>query len=358
MKYFIPLIFFVVGLQLNAQQKEPVKEGPFTDYYPSGELKISGQYENGKRDGQWKTYHKNGQIERLFSYNNGRLDRAETTFYDSGAISRKIELIGEIYVVKVFYEDGTLKSEGAYKSGYYKSFRPDGSKAVECTYLNHQLNGEWRYFSKDGFLEWKVMYHDGYRQGSYVQYYSDGTIKLEGTMFKDKKHNLEKRYDAQNNLVWKGAYKNGAFSKKWTHYNSKGKKIKRINTAKDSMPFRPTVVPDGVIEKVPVFPGCETVFGNRNRIKCLNENVANIILSNFNTETVSHLGLSGRQRIFVAFKIDKLGFLTNLDIKAAHPALIVETRRVMEKMPRIQPGYIKGEPVTVPFSIPIVFQIK
>ena len=61
-----------------------------------------------------------------------------------------------------------------------------------------------------------------------------------------------------------------------------------------------------MIENVPVFPGCER-GNNEKKRKCMSEKIARFVQKKFNTDLVGDLGLTGRQRISVIFKIDKSG---------------------------------------------------
>lgn len=116
-------------------------------------------------------------------------------------------------------------------------------------------------------------------------------------------------------------------------------------------------VPFAVIENVPVFPGCER--GNNDaKKKCMSDKIAAFINKKFNTELASELGLSGRQRINVIFKIDKNGDIVGIRARAPHPGLEKEAVRVIGMLPKMQPGKQRGKAVTVPYSLPIVFQVQ
>ncbi len=117
-------------------------------------------------------------------------------------------------------------------------------------------------------------------------------------------------------------------------------------------------VPFAVIENVPVFPGCESKSDNNARKKCMSEKVQKFILKKFNTDLAGDLGLSGVQRIMVAFKIDKNGNITNVRARAPHPKLEEEATRVVKSLPKMKPGMQRGKPVNVPYSLPIKFQIQ
>ncbi|WMI69401.1 energy transducer TonB [Mangrovimonas sp. YM274] len=117
-------------------------------------------------------------------------------------------------------------------------------------------------------------------------------------------------------------------------------------------------VPFAVIENVPVFPGCENEKGNNAKKACMSEKISKFVNKKFNTDLASELGLSGRQRINVIFKIDKNGEITNIMARAPHPGLEKEAKRVIGLLPKMKPGMQRGKAVTVPYSLPILFQVQ
>ena len=116
-------------------------------------------------------------------------------------------------------------------------------------------------------------------------------------------------------------------------------------------------VPFAVIENVPVFPGCERGNNTKKR-KCMSEKIAKFVQRKFNTELAGDLGLSGRQRISVIFKIDKSGNVTGVRARAPHPRLEKEAQRVINLLPKMKPGKQRGKAVIVPYSLPIIFQVQ
>lgn len=116
-------------------------------------------------------------------------------------------------------------------------------------------------------------------------------------------------------------------------------------------------VPFAVIENVPVFPGCEGGDNNAKK-RCMSEKISQFVNRKFNTELASDLGLSGRQRINVIFKIDKTGSIVGVRARAPHPGLEKEATRVINLLPKMKPGKQRGKAVTVPYSLPIIFQVQ
>ncbi|MBO3097109.1 energy transducer TonB [Gelidibacter pelagius] len=117
-------------------------------------------------------------------------------------------------------------------------------------------------------------------------------------------------------------------------------------------------VPFAVIENVPVFPGCEKEAGNNAKKQCMSDKIAQFVNKKFNVDLASELGLSGRQRINVIFKIDKTGNITSIQARAPHPGLEKEAQRVIGLLPKMLPGKQRGKAVTVPYSLPILFQVQ
>ncbi|MBE9490311.1 MAG: energy transducer TonB [Bacteroidetes bacterium] len=116
-------------------------------------------------------------------------------------------------------------------------------------------------------------------------------------------------------------------------------------------------VPFAVIENVPVFPGCEKGNNDAKR-KCMSDKINKFVQKKFNTDLAGDLGLTGRQRINVIFKIDKNGNVVGVRSRAPHPRLEKEAARVINLLPKMKPGKQRGKAVTVPYSLPIVFQVQ
>jgi antitoxin component YwqK of YwqJK toxin-antitoxin module len=362
LKSLFTSLFIVLGVTFSIAQSQP--DGPYKAYYDSGELKVEGQYKNAERYGQWKNYYKNGQVSSLYSYEDGKRNEGEVSYYESGKVSQKVEKKGDVYIRSGYYESGKLQFERQVKSGYYRSYFESGTLKVEATYEDRELVGVWKRYYENGNLEWKINYVDGYREGDYQLFYEDGSIKREGRNSKGKLNGEERRYLTGNILEWKGFYEDGILSKTWTKYDTNGKKIEKVKF-KDGIASKteyadvlhPTKLAVAVIERVPVYPGCEVYLTNTKRKACMAENVNRHIGKSFNTDLALDLNLKGRQRILVNFKVNKKGEITEIYAKAPHPGLEKEAVRVIELLPKMTPGYQREEPVTIPFSIPIVFQV-
>lgn len=115
-------------------------------------------------------------------------------------------------------------------------------------------------------------------------------------------------------------------------------------------------VPFSIIENVPIFPGCENV-NNARRRDCMSKEISNFVSRKFNTGLANNIGLTGRQRISIIFKINKKGDVVSIQSRAIHPILEEEAKRVIGLLPKMIPGKQRGKAVNVPYSLPIIFTI-
>lgn len=123
-------------------------------------------------------------------------------------------------------------------------------------------------------------------------------------------------------------------------------------------------VPDDVpvhfiaVEHVPIYPGCEDLKGNLERRACMEDKLKTLIKRKFDADMAADLGLTGKQRISVQFKIDKQGQVTEIKTRAPHPKLGKEAERVINKIPKMKPGLQRDKPVEVIYQLPILFQVQ
>ncbi len=119
----------------------------------------------------------------------------------------------------------------------------------------------------------------------------------------------------------------------------------------------PEGLPFSKIEKVPVYPGCENQSLEETK-KCFMNNIQQAVLKEFNVAIADKHNLSGKQKIYVRFKIDNTGKIGSVQARGPHKALEEEAIRVVKSLPKMIPGQQDGVDVGVLFSLPIVFEIK
>ncbi|MBU2949028.1 energy transducer TonB [Zobellia uliginosa] len=109
-----------------------------------------------------------------------------------------------------------------------------------------------------------------------------------------------------------------------------------------------------VIEDVPVFPGCEK---EKEKRLCFQKMMNKHVAKNFRyPESAQEMGIQGRVNIM--FVIQKDGSIGNVQLRGPDKSLEKEAKRIIDKLPKMQPGKQRGTPVRVPFSLPINFKLQ
>jgi len=112
------------------------------------------------------------------------------------------------------------------------------------------------------------------------------------------------------------------------------------------------------VEQVPIYPGCEAATTNDERRSCMSDKLSALIQKRFDTSIASDMGMTGIQKIYVQFKIDEKGNVTEVMSKAPSPKLEEEAKRVLSKVPQLTPGKQRHRPVSVMYTLPIIFDVQ
>jgi len=97
---------------------QPVKEGPFTLYFPNGSKMIEGNYHDGKQVGEWTTWYQNGQRSAIDQFQEGLQEGPHLSWYDNG------------------------------------------QPAAQGTYVKGKREGTWKRWDSNGFRNWNEVYKD------------------------------------------------------------------------------------------------------------------------------------------------------------------------------------------------------
>jgi beta-lactamase regulating signal transducer with metallopeptidase domain len=116
-------------------------------------------------------------------------------------------------------------------------------------------------------------------------------------------------------------------------------------------------IPFALIDQVPHPATCNGKTGEALK-QCVSEFISTHVNQNFDTGLGKELGLSGRNRVSVQFKIDKNGNIIDVRARAPHPELEKEAQRVIKTLPQMIPGQVDGEKVNVLYGLPINFVIQ
>ncbi len=119
----------------------------------------------------------------------------------------------------------------------------------------------------------------------------------------------------------------------------------------------PVSIPSEIVERLPVFPGCEKYGHQRAKLKrCIQRKLYRFIRRHFDTENLDAYDLPGRVTVYVQFTVDTHGRVTRVKAKAPYETLEKEAIRVIRQLPAMKPGVQNNRPVPVQFTLPITVQ--
>jgi protein TonB len=112
------------------------------------------------------------------------------------------------------------------------------------------------------------------------------------------------------------------------------------------------------VEQVPIYPGCENFKTNDELRACMSKKIGRLISRKFDSDLAGELGYTGKQRINVQFKIDKLGNVIDVKARAPHTKLEREAINTINKIPKMIPAKQSNKGVIVTYTLPIVLQVQ
>ena len=111
------------------------------------------------------------------------------------------------------------------------------------------------------------------------------------------------------------------------------------------------------VEFVPVYPGCESLRSNAEKIECLSSQINIFINRNFRKGILENLEPNQTQKIYVQFKVDSQGFIKDVRANSNNEKLKKEAQRVVSNLPKMKPGRQGDKNVEVLYTVPIVFRM-
>lgn len=113
-----------------------------------------------------------------------------------------------------------------------------------------------------------------------------------------------------------------------------------------------------LVQELPVFPGCEKFSDKKKQMECFSKKIAKHINKKFDSEVAAENGITGKQKIFVSFVIDKNGEIADVKARAPHKALEKEALGAVNSLPKMKPAKQGYKKVPVRYSLPISFQVN
>jgi len=191
-----------------------LRQGPWKEFYETGELKASGKYLNGNKIGPWKYYYANGKIEQTGTYlKNEKPDGEWTWYFENGNVLRSETYSNglENGIMTEYSDSGTVITKGEYVDGLEEGFwtYQIGDTKMEGSYKEGRRTGTWKYWYDNGNLNFVGNYLDDNPDGKHTYYWDNGKIKEEGTYIMGKREGEWFRNNYDGSLFLTTLYKNG-----------------------------------------------------------------------------------------------------------------------------------------------------
>lgn len=114
----------------------------------------------------------------------------------------------------------------------------------------------------------------------------------------------------------------------------------------------PRIVPIVSADQAPIYPGCEGMSGFQ-LVKCTSNKINHFVSDPSKYKALERSNTSiGRQRVVVNFLIERDGSINNINVQTPLEEIKREVEKVVVSLPRMEPGYDKGESVIIKYSFP------
>lgn len=193
------------------------RQGPWKEYYDTGELRSEGNYKKGLRDGDWVFYYRDGKEEQRGGYYKGKPEGDWKWTYNNGQTWREESFI-----------------EG-YEEGLAIEYNDTGKVVSKGNYLSGEREGEWIIDLGDHREEGK--YVAGQKQGMWKAYFPSGKVKFEGKYEQGRESGTHTEYYESGQVREVGLFKFGSKEGDWYTYNEEGIQTSII-TYKQDKPIR------------------------------------------------------------------------------------------------------------------------
>ncbi len=376
--------------------------GVSKEYYESGILKVEKYMKGDLKDSIYTSYYGNAALHEKLMYKKGSLYNVISylgvdgkkfdygTLKDGTGTIRFFDANGKLISEEIlknsfldgyakYYKEGMVSREGNYmtgkREGLWITNYPTGELSAKTNYKNGLLEGDAVDYLKNGGIQGKGKYENGQRSGLWVSYdenglpyseinYSDGLMNGEAKYYKKGKLSSEGKYNKGSKIyIWKTYDENGLETTSYDYgyaFVTKEEADKKKDTQTPFPPPPPPPPPPGtkpatnqtediftITEQMPSFPG-----GNEMMTEFVQKNIVY-------PQMEKEAGIQGT--CYVTFVVDQVGEIRDVRILrgvAGGKGCDIEAKRIVEMMPRWNPGMQSGQPVSVQFNFPIKYHLR
>lgn len=299
-----------------------------------GIIDFEGFYRNQIKHGEWRFYE-DGKLATIENYSNGErhglyrvlnISTGDTIIYGEYADAK------ETGKWTKYHNNGKLKSECIYidgnRDGFYYTLFKNGDTSKVGQYNNGDKIGTWNSYFVDGDLQWQEHYlENGNKTGEWTQFYDSDTAYSIGKYIDDSLDGEWIYYHDNGQPSSIEHYDNGELLD-FQFYDKQGKKENYSD-----VPY-----------KSPSFPG-----GSKQLMQFLAKNISYPAYAQENN-------IEGR--VVLKFIVSSTGKIYGIDIlRDPGGGTAEEAVRVVQSMPKWEPGVFHNLDVNIYFTLPIKFKL-
>jgi antitoxin component YwqK of YwqJK toxin-antitoxin module len=242
MRYLLALLIFLPTLvfaQTNQTDANGLRQGLWQKKQDNGRLIYEGNFKNDKPVGEWKRYHPGGQVKAIIEYKG---DTAYTQLFD---VWRKKVAEGN-YVnqqkegVWKIYKNGQLTADEEYKHGVKNGkshqYYDTGEVMEEKEWVNEKEDGDYQVFYKSGEPYMQCKMKLGMRHGLFLVSYENGRQEMVAEYRNNLRHGEWKYFDKEGNLQYTLYYDNGQILNPAVRDSVDNLKMKALEKNKGTIP--------------------------------------------------------------------------------------------------------------------------
>jgi TonB family protein len=337
------------------------KSGEWHYYDLNGKLNFSGSYESNQKHGKW-TYYYNNKLSSEIFYNNGETDSING-YHKNGQLTYEVRYNPDkTGYCKSFYSNGKIKELIHLKNkvihGVYTFYFENGQLHHETEYNEGKKISILRTFDLNGNAINGGTLNQG--NGTYITFHISEKMdssKLNTFVIKNYKNGLLngdcKYFQKNGNVITEGIFEEGYRVGEWKIFNEDGSFETTVNYDSDFYKRIRKREPDvfyigNEVEKITIMP--EFQGGESQR--------EDFLIKNIRYPQEARLkNIEGT--VYINFIISQTGELESFKIiKGVNELLDNEVIRMTQTMPRWSPGLEHGIPVRVSFNMPVKFRLK
>jgi antitoxin component YwqK of YwqJK toxin-antitoxin module len=198
------------------------KQGPWTKYWPNGNIQYQGLFRDDHPVGSFKRYYSNRVLMSEQEFSEDGREAVTINYHANGYISSKGTYINQMKEGKWSFFSATLEgyliNEEEYsknmKNGVSIKYYPNGVIAEKLIFVNNVREGEWTQYHSSGNPFIKSTYNQGRLEGKFEVWFENGQIQYSGNYRNNLREGKWLIYNDNGSLKYELNYKDGLAKEK------------------------------------------------------------------------------------------------------------------------------------------------